>query len=298
MRILFIFFSILLLSCTSEKKKAEKTAQYSFDLQGHRGARGLMPENTISAFLKALDLGVNTIELDVVISKDKKVVVSHEPWFNSDISLTPAGNKISKEKEKSYNFYEMKYDEIKAFDCGSILHPDFPKQELIKSYKPLLSEVLHILEEKSKKDSIKLSYNIEIKSMPVGDNLFHPVPSEYVKLVLDVVQNELGNDRFNIQSFDFRILREIHQQAPTVKLSMLVSEGDLETHLSELGFIPTVYSPYYKSLDSITIAKANKMQMKVIPWTVNEIDDMLRLLKWNVSGIITDYPDRALPLRK
>ena len=94
-------------------------AQYStpkFDVQGHRGARGLMPENTIPAFKLALDSGVTTIELDVVLTKDKQVVVSHEPWMNASICTNPDGEKIDPKKEKSFNIYEMTYDEVKQWD--------------------------------------------------------------------------------------------------------------------------------------------------------------------------------------
>lgn len=291
-----MMWTIALLACNTTDSSKKEQKQYIFDLQGHRGARGLMPENTLPAFRKAVELGVNTVELDVVISKDKKVVVSHEPWFNTILTLTPDSEEMAEEQKPSTNLYQMNYEEIRKYDCGSRKHPNFPKQLTEKAHKPLLSEVITALEADHKAKDLR--YNIEIKSMPEGDNLFHPEPKEYVKLVAQITQHQLNNKRFNLQSFDFRILKELHKTYPLITLSALVSEGDFETHLTDLGFVPKIYSPNFTLVDSILIAKAHKKGIKVIPWTVNTVTDMERLLKLGVDGLITDYPDRALNLRK
>ena len=114
----------------------------NFDIQGHRGCRGLLPENTLPAFIKAMELGVTTVEMDVAITKDKLVVVSHEPWMNHEICSDKNGNEINRADEMGYNIYQMNYDEVKQFDCGSKTHPRFLYQQKIKTYKPLLSEVI------------------------------------------------------------------------------------------------------------------------------------------------------------
>src|SRR5687768_4027297 len=116
-------------------------AQYipKFDVQGHRGARGLKPENSIPAFLYAIDLGVTTIELDVVVTKDKKLVVSHEPWMSSALCLNQAGQPITEKEQKKFNIYQLTYDEVKQFDCGSKVNDAFPQQEKLQVFKPLLS---------------------------------------------------------------------------------------------------------------------------------------------------------------
>ena len=283
---------------TLNEKLTPSTKKYKFDLQGHRGARGLAPENTLKAFQKALELGVNTLELDLAVTKDKQIVISHEPWMNADICLTPGSEDIKKTEEKSYNIYTMTYEEVKAYDCGSKFNPAFPEQNLEPSYKPLLKEVLNMTDSVSKNHGKKISYNIELKSLPEGDDLYHPKPTEFVKLVMDVLQKETDMDRVNLQSFDFRILKELHESYPDVTLAALVYNTDLDSALTELGFEPEIYSPYYPLVDENLIGEAHAKGMKVIPWTVNKIEQMKKLLKFGIDGLITDYPDRALKLRK
>lgn len=288
-------------ACMSKKEKKLETAkqkQYSFDLQGHRGARGLAPENTLSAFQKALDFGVNTLELDVVISKDNQVVVSHEPWFNTMLTLTPESEEMEEEKTPSTNFYQMNYATIRKYDCGSRAHPNFPNQENEKAYKPLLKEVLQTMEKARKAKGVRLHYNIEIKSMPQGDNIFHPEPKPYVDLVVATIKEELPDSNFNIQSFDLRILKVLHTDYPQIALAVLVAEGSLYDNLEKLGFEPEIYSPKYTLVDGALVTAVHKRGMKLIPWTVNMPKDMKELLELGVDGLITDYPDRAAKLRK
>ena len=153
-------FFICLLFATSALAQTSPT----FEIEGHRGARGLLPENTIPSFIKALEYGVKTIELDVVVSRDNKLVVSHEPWFSSVISLDPKGNPIPAEKQKEHNIYNMNYSEIKKYDVGSLGNKDFPEQQKMKTYKPLLSEVFVEIGKYVKKNKLQpVRYNIEIK---------------------------------------------------------------------------------------------------------------------------------------
>jgi glycerophosphoryl diester phosphodiesterase len=286
------------LNLQSQNEKAiSKPTTYKFDLQGHRGARGLAPENTLKAFQKALELGVNTLELDLAVTKDKQIVVSHEPWMNADICLDPNGQEIEKAKEKSFNIYKMTYEEVITYDCGSKYNPAFPEQILETSYKPLLKDVLHMADSLSKNHGKKISYNIEIKSLPEGDDFYHPKPTEFVKLVMDLLQKETDMDRVNLQSFDFRILKELHQSYPDATLAALVYDTDLDSILTELGFVPEIYSPHSPLVDQNLVSKAHAKGMKVIPWTVNEPEQMKKLLKLGVDGLITDYPDRALKLK-
>ncbi|MEH0156125.1 glycerophosphodiester phosphodiesterase [Limibacter armeniacum] len=271
-------------------------AQIKIDLQGHRGARGLEPENSLSAFSKALSLEVTTLELDVIISKDSLVVVSHEPFMNHEISLAPDGKAISADQEKSYNLYEMDYQTIKQFDVGSKQHPRFPDQQQMKVYKPLLSEVLRMAEDYKRQRGLPpVRYNIEIKSSEKSDGKYHPSPDRFSELVLAVILDEkIPYDRFTIQSFDVRPLRYLKRHHKNVVLALLVEgEKDYKKAVTALGFTPQIYSPDFHLLDKKSIKNLHKKGMKVIPWTVNEKEDMIKLLEWGVDGFITDYPDRG-----
>ncbi|MFO0414793.1 MAG: glycerophosphodiester phosphodiesterase family protein, partial [Bacteroidota bacterium] len=137
-----LFFSFL--SCSPSSKKLNQSIMLAdqFDLQGHRGCRGLMPENTIPAMLHAMDLGVTTLELDVVISADGKVVVSHEPWMSSEIATKEDGKQVIHAEEKNLNLFRMNYTEIQKFDVGLKPHPRFPDQKKMKVVKPLLTDVI------------------------------------------------------------------------------------------------------------------------------------------------------------
>lgn len=275
-----------------------KSPTYQYDLQGHRGARGLAPENTLSAFRKALEVGVNTLELDIVVSKDGQILVSHEPWMNADICLGAEGEPIEKEKEKTYNIYEMTYEEVKNFDCGSKYNDTFPEQTLETAYKPLLKEVFSMVDSSSRNNGRKINYNIELKSLPDGDDMYHPKPEVFVKLVMDLLQQEADLDRITLQSFDFRILQELNKSYPEMRLAVLVYKSDLESALDQLGFIPEIYSPYFPLVNKNLIEVVHSKGMEIIPWTVNEPEQMKILLKLGVDGLITDYPDRAIRYRQ
>lgn len=271
----------------------------NFDWQGHRGSRGLMPENSIPAFKKALDQGVTTLELDVVISKDQQVVVSHEPFFSADICLDSAGREISKKEEKNYNIFQYTYDQIKGFDCGSKGNARFPQQQKMKVYKPLLSEVFAEMEKYRKEKNLPtFAYNIEIKSMPETDGIFHPAPQQFSDLVYEVISEQADLSKITLQSFDFRVLKYWHQTYPKVRLAALVeNKKTVEENLQQLGFTPQIYSPHYKLLPSKEeVDKIRNKGMMLIPWTVNEVESMRILKAWGVDGIITDYPDRAKAL--
>lgn len=269
--------------------------QQQQDVQGHRGARGLMPENTIPAMKKALDLGVTTLELDVCISKDKLPLVSHEPYFSAAITLTPEGNAIPEAAEKNYNLYEMTYREIRKYDVGSKPHPDFPAQQKIAAYKPLLAELIDSVEHyASSRNLPPPHYNIEIKSSPEGDRLYHPEPVEFVALVMQVVEDKGIQERVILQSFDPRVLEEVHSKHPDRRIASLVSNlNELEDNLQRLSFQPDVYSPYHKLVSRKIIKACHAKGMGIIPWTVNSKARIRQLVRMGVDGIITDYPDRV-----
>ncbi|NME68648.1 glycerophosphodiester phosphodiesterase [Flammeovirga aprica] len=266
----------------------------TLDVQGHRGCRGIYPENTNEAFLKALEIGVTTLEMDVVISKDKKVVVSHEPYFSHEIAIKPDGQKVTKEEELQQNLYQMNYEEIKKYDVGSRKHPRFPNQKKIKTYKPLLGEVIEKAEAYADSKEIKKPfYNIEIKRGPQYDNIYHPEVEEFVQLVLDKINQYKIKDRLTIQSFDVGALQEVKKVAPEIQTVLLIeNENSFEENLELLGFEPNVYSPDFKYVTSDLATKCHQKNIKLIPWTVNDEDDMQEMIHLGVDGIITDFPLR------
>jgi glycerophosphoryl diester phosphodiesterase len=266
-----------------------------FDVQGHRGARGLMPENTIPAFLMALDSGVTTIEMDLAVTKDKQLVVSHEPWMSAAICLDPQGKSFTEKNEKKYNIYNMDYEEVRAFDCGTKENQKFPSQENMAAVKPLLRDVIVAVEDHIRSFSrYEVDYNIEIKSDKETDNKFHPAPEEFSDLVFTFIDEYLPWDRVVIQSFDFRVLKYWHEKHPEVRLSALVENGgSIDQNLQDLGFIPSIYSPDFRLLSKEKVAYLHQKKIRVIPWTVNEVGEMLMLKGMGVDGFITDYPNRA-----
>ncbi len=264
------------------------------DLQGHRGCRGLMPENTIPAMLKAIDLKVTTLEMDVVISKDNQVVVSHDPYFNYHITTTPQGKTLTKAEGEKQLLYTMPYDSIRKFDVGLKPHPDFPKQQKIAAYKPLLSELFIETEKASKAKKQIIFYNIEIKSKEATDGIKHPAIEAFVDLVMEVINQKGIAKRVTIQSFDPRALQVMHRKYPSVTTSFLVEANDKQTlleHITELGFTPNVYSPNYALVNQALMDQCHGKKMIVIPWTVNSVEEMKRLLALNVDGLISDYPN-------
>lgn len=277
---------------------AQSTYLPKFDVQGHRGARGLMPENSIEAFLLAIDTGVTTIEMDLAITKDKQVIISHEGWMSASICLDPEGNPILPKKEKTHNIYQMTYEEVMAYDCGSKPYDRFPNQKKMKLSKPRLVDAILAIENYIKGNGLyEIDYNLEIKSDPSSDNKFHPKPEEFSDLVYNLINQYLPMERVVVQSFDFRVLKYWHTKYPHVRLAALVSNlKSIDENIKALGFTPSVYSPEYTLLSKGEIKRCHDLKMRVIPWTVNDKKEMEELKLWGVDGIITDYPDSAKAL--
>jgi len=272
------------------------TAQ--FDIQGHRGCRGLYPENTIPAFLKAVELGVTTLELDVVITADHQVLVSHDPFMSHEICLAPGGSKISKSDENNHNIYLMNYASTLEYDCGTSGNKKFPDQKKMKVSKPLLSDVIDAVENYVSENHLPpVNYNIETKCTRAGDNKFHPAPDIFSDLLLDVVLKKNIASRVMIQSFDVRTLQHLQHKKGKIKLVLLIENTrSINYNLKKLGFNPDVYSPYFHLVSGRKVKTLHEMGIKIIPWTVNKESDMKKLISMGVDGIITDYPDRLINL--
>jgi glycerophosphoryl diester phosphodiesterase len=303
-----IYFSVTLLllfvfvSCSSSKKyktmhskPPDVEAIRLFDSEGHRGCRGLMPENTIPAMLHALGLGVTTLEMDICFSKDKKAFLSHEPFFNHEITTKPDGSFIAEKDEKNYNMFTMDYDSIIKYDVGMKPHPRFLQQEKLKAVKPLLADVFDTVKQYMKTAKRPFPYfNIETKTTDSTDHIFHPEPAQFVELLMQVIKENGMEQYVIIQSFDFRTLQYLHQHYPYIKTAMLIEDDDkrsLEEQLAALGFIPAIYSPAYVLATDELIKKCHQQNIKVIPWTVNDKKEIDRLKALGADGIISDYPN-------
>ena len=275
------------------------TTAQKLDIEGHRGCRGLMPENTIDAFKHALKYNVTTLELDVCISKDRKVVVSHEPYMNSLFCSHPNGKPVVKSEEKALNLFQMNYEDIAKYDSGNRGNKNFIEQEKRNTYKPLLESVFKEIESYITVNSLKpVQYNIEIKSEKEEYNISQPEVEEFSKLVYEVIIENISPDRIIIQSFDFDILKYWHTKIKIgafkkVRLAALTEKMGVKPTFKSLGFKPDIFSPYYKLLTPKKIQICHKNEVKVVPWTVNNITEMQQLIQMGVDGLITDYPDRA-----
>ena len=283
--ILVLYCAVLLTNCT----RPERT----LDLQGHRGARGLYPENTLVGFTAALGIPeVRTLELDLCVTQDDQLIISHEPWFKESIcEVTDTTH-----EGVAYSLYKMTYDSIAQFDCGAKGHPDFPNQQPTPAHKPLLRELFTAIQSEGLRWP---HFNIEIKSHPNGDNMYHPRPHKFAALVASELSaaNEQHPEadllnHITVQSFDPRVLREMRKTALSVKLALL-SEEEISPaeQMNELGFPVDIYSPNYEQVTPELISWCHFRRISVIPWTVNDLQEMQALVDMGVDGIISDYPN-------
>lgn len=300
MRFNLLFLSVLLLmtACTPEETYRD------FDLQGHRGARGLLPENTIPGFLIAVDHGVDTIEFDIVVTKDRQIIISHEPWFHHHISTKPDGTPVTEQEQMNFNIFEMTFEETQQFDVGKRGHVNFPNQQPMEITKPLMRDAIRAIEAYTREMELSpVAYNIETKSNPDYYGMMYPYPDEFAELLyeeLTMLHKEFDLfDRINIQSFDASTLIEFRKLNDEIAQAMLVSSDDsIQTYLDRLGYTPEIWSPNFQLLTAGIVEEAHEMGMQVIPWTINTVEEMRQLLEMGVDGIITDYPDSAAVLSR
>ena len=299
--VLFFLPAIIFIGCNSSKvtdtenNKYDKPIRANFDLQGHRGSRGLMPENTVPAMFKAIDLEVTTLEMDVVFTKDNVAILSHEPFFNHEISTKPDGNSVDESEERLLNIYKMTFAQTQKYDVGTKAHTRFTKQQKISVSKPSLATLIDSVENYiTVTNKSKVFYNIETKTKPETDKLFHPAPAAFVDMLMKVIMQKKIEERVTIQSFDRRTLQYLHKKYPTIKTALLIEATDKNSfrkQLKDLGFIPTIYSPESELVNQNLITECHKRNIQIIPWTVNDKKEMNKFKKMGVDGIISDYPD-------
>jgi glycerophosphoryl diester phosphodiesterase len=285
----------------------------TFDLEAHRGGRGLLPENTLPAFAHALSMGVDTLELDVGVTRDGEVVVSHERGLNPDLAREPGGAYVT---PPGAPFARLTLAEVKRYDVGQI-RPDsnyaktFSAQRAVPGTQiPTLKEVFALVR---KSGNAAVRFNIETKIDPgYPDDTLDP--AGFVAKLLGVIEAERVSGRVMIQSFDWRTLLLVQQQAPKIPTVYLtIQRGSAPTVALDkatswtAGFNPAdhggslprtiraaggaVWSPYFGDVTAASIAEAHNAGLRVVVWTVNREDDMGRMIELGVDGIISDRPD-------
>jgi glycerophosphoryl diester phosphodiesterase len=290
------------------------TTSHALDIHGHRGARGLAPENTLPAFARALGIGVTTLELDCAITKDGVVVVSHDPAFNPDITRVPDGKWLEKTGPA---IWSLTFKELQRYDVGRLNPANayakrWPEQRPADGTRiPRLAD-LFALVKKSGNETVR--FNIETKISPLEPTQTTG-PEDFVRKLLSAVRSAGMVERTAIQSFDWRTLQVVQKEAPEIPTVYLtVEKGFMDSiqadkpsspwtagfHVSRYGgSIPrmvkaaggAVWSPYYAETTRSQVKEAQSLGLKVVVWTVNEPADMRRMIEWGVDGIISDRPD-------
>jgi glycerophosphoryl diester phosphodiesterase len=258
----------------------------AIDLQGHRGARGLLPENTLPSFERAIALGVTTLEMDVGVTADGVVVVHHDRRLNPDLARGPDGQYV---RAPAPTIHSLGFEELQRYDVGR-LRPGseyaskFPHQQPIDGTRiPRLLDVLTL--------NPRVRFNIETKLLPdAPDETLAPEP--FARALIAEVRKAGVESRTTIQSFDFRTLKVVEREAPEIATAYLASRRHPDpAPVAQAG--AKIWSPDFTILDGKRMSEARRHDLKVVPWTVNEPADIARVLDLGVDGIISDYPDRV-----
>jgi glycerophosphoryl diester phosphodiesterase len=291
-------------------------ACHAFDLQGHRGARGLMPENTLAGFAATLSVGVTTLELDLALTKDGVVVVSHDPYLNPDHTRGPDGKFLAGKGPpiRSLTLTELKRYDVGRLKPGTAYSASLPEQRAVDGATiPTLAEVFD-LARRARADHVR--FNIETKITPESGAEIAD-PETFAAAVVRDVRAAGMVARVSVQSFDWRTLAAIKRIAPEIELSCITVERQWRDNLQRggRGASPwtagldiddfessaprlvkaagcAIWSPMFQDLSPVELAEAKSIGLKVVPWTVNERSQMERLIRAGVDGIISDYPDR------
>jgi len=288
----------------------------AFDLEGHRGTRGLAPENTLAAFRRALEIGVTTIETDMAVTKDDVVVISHNPSLNPDLVRDTDGHWLASPGPpiRTLTLAELRRYDIGRLNPTSQYARQFPEQKAVDGERfPKLSELFDLAKASGK----AVRFNIETKITPTsGSNT--PDPATFASLVIAAVRAAGVSDRVTVQSFDWRTLIEVKRIAPEIETSCLTIQTQNDDTMQQAsdggpspwhaglalrdhgGSVPALvkaagcgtWSMFWRNLSPKELADAHALGLKVLPWTVNERGDMRSLIDLGVDGIITDYPDR------
>jgi len=302
MKKIFIFLSLILLtiSCSSTDIK-NQSLRPELDLQGHRGARGLKPENTWPAFEEAIKFNMVTLELDTVLTKDKRIVIHHDSETNPVICQNNDGTEITKT-----SLYLLTLSELQSLDCGSKKNPAFPNQTSVPGTKLLsIEEFFQKVSEAEKKTKQKYLFNIETK-FPDDGSASDLVVEEHTNLLIAAIEKSKVVERSTIQSFDMRTLPIVQKKNSKIRTSALFAPTYFQGFLMTIGLgngyresilekakslKVNIISPYFLYVNQKFVNVSHEAKIEVIPWTVNTVKEMKRLESCGVDGIISDYPD-------
>lgn len=296
-------------------------AQNRIDLQGHRGARGLLPENTLAAFERAMQLGVTTVELDVVVTKDDVLVISHNPELNPDLTRDAQGRFLS---APTASIISLSYQELMGYDVGRI-NPatryarTFSEQRAVDGQRiPRLKDLFDLVKAAG---NTALRFAIETKVTPTHPE-HTPSPQRVVELLLKEIKDGGMAQRVSVLSFDWRTLQQVQRQSPatpTVYLTAQVPDIDnlmirsaqdspwtAGFQYQQYGSVPkmikaaggTHWSSYWRELDAQKVREAQLLGIKVLAWTVNDPAIMNQMIDLGVDGLVTDRPDLAIEVLK
>jgi glycerophosphoryl diester phosphodiesterase len=244
-------------------------------VHGHRGARAILPENTIPAFEYAIALGVDAIEMDVHVAKDGVVVVSHDPWLGPPVCTGARGTAF---------IHELTFQETQLWDCGSAHLPAFPRQQKRPGTRiPSLEQVLAL------KDKGRFLFNIELKSVPEWQRLTPP-PDEFARIVLDVISRAGAERRVMLQSFDWRVTRALATQAPSIPRLALTEDDPRDFAAIAAEARAQSCAPRYTLVTREKTQRAREAGVAVVPWTPNREAEWSRMIDAEVDAIITDDP--------
>jgi len=244
---------------------------------GHRGWRGKYPENSLLGFEQLALSNIQAVELDIVVSKDNELIISHEPWFDSQYCLS----------DKKSNLYQLSLEEIQAVDCGSKIDDRFPKQVKTKTVKPTFKALIDLWSSLGVKPFIAL----EVKSEAHLYGNFQSFPDAFADLLIDFEKKYLKGYNYFVQSFDPYFLKVYHEKYPETKTGLLVENKlSVEENLSLLGYTPDFYNPEHILLSPELIEKLKAKNIDTYTWTVNTPNDFNKIKDLDLAGIITDYP--------
>ena len=290
----------------------------ALDLQGHRGARGLAPENTLPAFQRALELGVTTLELDVGMTKDGVLVISHDPYLNPDITRDASGRFL---EQRGPTIHSLTWAELQAYDVGRIkpgtdYARQFPDQAPVDGTRiPRLADLFDLVK---RSGDDKVHFDIETKLSPDKPDET-PAPDAFARALVDAIRGAGLAGRAQVQSFDWRTLQVVQKIAPEIPTAYLtlqrrfdnIGAGKPEGSTWTAGFQHrdhgsvakmikaaggSTWSAFHGDLDAAKVKEAQALGLKVLAWTVNDPAVMARVLGYGVDGLITDRADLARKL--